>query len=117
MSRRSYHAFIRAARKTGGLSLPAARRVYKKVSDRLGEPAKAVDVKRHPRIFRESLLKRDREKVKKIDTEKREKRREREKENPEKAPEKRRIDSIRDFERMEDLMLQEDIEYASTAEY
>lgn len=55
MSVKNYHAFIRAARKHGGLSLPAARKVAKKVAARLDRPVKGVDVQKHPRIFRESL--------------------------------------------------------------
>lgn len=56
MSTKNYQAFLKAARKRdGGLSLPAARKVYKKVAARLGRSPKGVDVKKHPRIFRESL--------------------------------------------------------------
>lgn len=121
-SNRSYHAFIRAARKDGGLSLPAARKVYRKVSERLGVPAKAVDVKRHPRIFKESLLKRDRDRLNREREEKRRanarRKRERERKEREKEkPRKRVIESFDDFEEMEDYFLDEDIEYASTAEY
>lgn len=68
MSTRNYHAFIRAARKTGGLSLPSARKVYHKVKERLGEQPKGKDVKLHPRIFRESLSKRDRDRLKREST-------------------------------------------------
>lgn len=60
MSIRNYNAFIKAARKKGGLSLPSARKVYHKVKARLGEPPKGTDVKKHPRIFKESLTAKDR---------------------------------------------------------
>jgi len=63
MSVKNYHAFIRAARKHGGLSLPAARKVAKKVAARLDRPVKGVDVKKHPRIFRESIPKNARRKA------------------------------------------------------
>jgi len=55
VSVKNYHAFIRAARKHGGLSLPAARKVAKKVAARLDRPVKGVDVQKHPRIFRDAL--------------------------------------------------------------
>lgn len=59
MSTRNYQAWLRAARKaakkTGGLSLPAARKAYKKMAARVGRPLKGVDVSKHPRIFRDSL--------------------------------------------------------------
>jgi hypothetical protein len=59
---RNYNAWIKAARKaaakTGGLSLPAARKAYKKMAARVGRPLKGTDVKLHPRIFRESIPKR-----------------------------------------------------------
>ena len=59
MSIRNYNAFLKAARKaaskTGGLSLPAARKAYKKMSARVGRPLKGIDVKKHPRIFKESI--------------------------------------------------------------
>jgi hypothetical protein len=60
MSTRSYHAFIKAARKTGGLSLPAARKAYHKMKDRLGRQPKGIDVKKHPRIFKQSLVSKSR---------------------------------------------------------
>lgn len=67
MSVKNYHAFIRAARKaaakTGGLSLPAARKVYRKVKARLDRDPKGVDVQKHPRIFRESLPNKSRRKA------------------------------------------------------
>lgn len=55
MARRNYNAFLKAARRTGGLSLPAARKAYKKISERLGRPAKGNDVKQHPRIFKQTI--------------------------------------------------------------
>lgn len=59
MSIRNYQAWLRAARKaakkTGGLSLPAARKAYKKMAARVGRPLKGVDVSKHPRIFKDSL--------------------------------------------------------------
>jgi hypothetical protein len=55
MSVRNYHAFIKAARKTGGLSLPAVRKTYQKMKARLGRAPKGTDVKKHPRIFKESI--------------------------------------------------------------
>ena len=59
---RNYNAWIKAARKaaakTGGLSLPAARKAYRKMAARVGRPLKGTDVKLHPRIFRESIPKR-----------------------------------------------------------
>ena len=57
MSRRNYNAFIRAARKTGGLSLPAARKTYRVMTERLGAPAKGINVKSNPVIFRQSATK------------------------------------------------------------
>jgi len=60
VSIKNYNAFLRAARRTGGLSLPAARKVYRKVSKRLGRSAKGIDVRNHPRIFRDALSKRER---------------------------------------------------------
>ena len=59
--KRHYQAWLKAARKasqkTGGLSLPAkdARKAYRKMAERLDRPPMGVDVKRHPRIFKESL--------------------------------------------------------------
>lgn len=59
MARRNYNAWIKAARaasaKTGGLSLPAARKAYKIASERLGRPLRGVDVRIHPRIFKEAI--------------------------------------------------------------
>lgn len=59
MSIRNYNAWIKAARKasakTGGLSLPAARKSYQKMAARVGRPLKGTDVKKHPRIFKESI--------------------------------------------------------------
>ena len=55
MARRNYNAFIKAARKTGGLSLPAARKAYKQITERLGRPAKGIDVSKHPRIFKQTI--------------------------------------------------------------
>jgi hypothetical protein len=59
VSIRNYNAWIKAARKaadkTGGLSLPAARKAYRKMAGRVGRPLKGVDVKKHPRIFKESI--------------------------------------------------------------
>lgn len=55
MARRNYNAFIKAARRTGGLSFPAARKAYTQVSERLSRKAKGNDVKAHPRIFRETI--------------------------------------------------------------
>jgi hypothetical protein len=55
MSVRNYHAFIKAARKTGGLSLPAARKTYQKMKARLDRAPKGTDVKKHPRIFKASI--------------------------------------------------------------
>ena len=61
MSIKNYHAWIRAARKaaakTGGLSLPAARKSYKKMAAAVGRPLKGVDVKKHPIIFKRSIPK------------------------------------------------------------
>lgn len=50
---RSYWAFIKAVRAEHGLSLKEARATYKSVSERLGRPAKGVDVARHPRITKQ----------------------------------------------------------------
>jgi len=122
VSLRSYHAFIKAARKTGGLSLPAARRSYHAVSERLGEPAKAKDIKAHPVIFRDSLRKREREQLKELNRERRgrEKQREEKREKRDER-ERRRIESLRDFRVAEGLgdafYPDDEIEYASTAEY
>ena len=55
MSVRNYHAFIKAARKTGGLSLPAARKTYQKMKARLDRAPKGTDVLKHPRIFKASI--------------------------------------------------------------
>src|SRR6516165_10669134 len=50
---RSYNAFLKEARAAHGLSLKEARAAYRNVSDRLGRPAKGVDVARHPRITKQ----------------------------------------------------------------
>lgn len=64
MSIRNYNAWLKAARKaarkTGGLSLPAARKAYKKMAARVGRPLKGTDVQKHPRIFKDSLPKKKR---------------------------------------------------------
>ena len=126
MSIRNYNAFLKAARRTGGLSLPAARIKYRKVSERLGRPAKGTDVRNHPRIFRDSLSKRERAKlattaVRKAGLSKRAApKKPAVSRKPEPAIERKRqrvIRTLKDFERELDLMLQEDAEYASTAQY
>lgn len=59
MSTRNYQAWLKAARRaakrTGGLSLPAARKAYRKMAAHVGRPLKGTDVKSHPIIFRKSL--------------------------------------------------------------
>lgn len=59
MSIRNYNAWLRAARKaaskTGGLSLPAARKAYRKMAAHIGRPLKGTDVKKHPIIFKRSI--------------------------------------------------------------
>jgi len=135
LSVRNYHAWIRAARKaskkTGGLSLPAARKAYKKMADRVGRPLKGTDVQRHPRIFRESIpgsaggFKRRAASVRSANA--------KVKKAPAKPPvapgpmvAKRRIRTLKEFERwLDDRARQglglpnasEDMEYVSTAEY
>ena len=54
---RSYNAFLREARAQHGLSLKEARAAYRGVTERLGRPAKGVDVARHPRITKQEAQK------------------------------------------------------------
>lgn len=126
---RNYNAFLKAARRTGGLSLPAARIKYRKVSARLGRSAKGTDVRNHPRIFRDSLSKRERANIpaKKIRKpvsggkipggEKRIPRKRFE--GPVSPPAKRLIRTIEEFESLHVLtdFEQGEKEYASTPEY
>lgn len=120
MSLRNYNAWIRAARKasekTGGLSLPAARKAYRKMSAKLDRPLKGVDVKNHPIIFKRSIpvrsgglkaVSKKQVSVKRSATAVLKSR-----ERP-----RRSISTLREFEDSMDLMLQEDIEYVSTAQY
>ncbi len=142
MSIRNYNAFLKAARKaskrTGGLSLPAARKVYKTMAARLGRPLKGTDVRKHPRIFGESERTRKRAapsgtpKVRKPGLEKpaagkrtiskpSQPATKRVPSKPAKRVPVRKpeqvIESIKDFDKLFDLMLQEDLEYASSTEY
>ena len=117
---RNYNAWIKAARKaaakTGGLSLPAARKSYRKMAARVDRPLRGTDVKKHPRIFRESIPLRSggsKPRAKAI-----------RRKVPEKpagpSPPKRRgkIESFEDYEKLIDELLDlEEIEYATTAEY
>jgi hypothetical protein len=126
VSIRNYNAFLRAARRTGGLSLPVARKAYRKVSARLNRPAKGIDVRNHPRIFRDALSKRERAKlaatpVRKAGLAKRAApRKPIVSRKPEPAVERKRqrvIKTLNEWQRELDLMLEEDAEYASTAQY
>lgn len=54
---RNYNAFIKEARAQHGLSLREARAAYKGVTERLGRPARGVDVGRHPRITKQEAQK------------------------------------------------------------
>jgi hypothetical protein len=51
--RRSYQAFLKRAKADYGLTHRKAQVMYRKMSDRLGEPAKAKDIKSHPRIAKQ----------------------------------------------------------------
>lgn len=58
MSIRNYNAFLREVRKKHGLTQKQAQAAYRKTATRLGRPAKGTDVKRHPRIVKESIRRR-----------------------------------------------------------
>lgn len=126
MSIRNYNAFLKAARRTGGLSLPAARKSYRKMAARLDRAPKGIDVKRHPRIFRDSLSKRElvnipRKAVRRAGLATKAARPKRAvSRKPEPAIERKRervIRTLAQWERELDLMLQEDETYASSTEY
>lgn len=126
---RNYNAWIKAARKaadkTGGLSLPAARKAYKKMAARVGRPLKGTDVKKHPRIFKESLPKsnqkrtgKDAARNKSTSVSSRRTTKKTQAQRVQAAPARaRKIKSLREFEDLGDDFGDSFIEYASTAEY
>lgn len=130
MSVKNYHAWIRAARKaskkTGGLSLPAARKAYQITKERLGRQPKGVDVKKHPRITRESVkaavapparAKRTGAAVRPVVPKKRAA-----PVKPAVAPRKRRVGSVEAYLNalgggFNEFFFEDQVEYVSTAEY
>ena len=126
---RNYNAWIKAARKasekTGGLPFsPAARKAcHCKMADRVGRPLKGVDVKKHPRIFKESIPLRSggRKPAPKRGAAPVRRSVPAQRTAPAPAPRRAKvIRSIEEWERLTELdfeYTQEDLEYASTAEY
>jgi hypothetical protein len=60
---RSYQAFLKRAKADYGLTHRKAQVMYRKVSERLGEPAKAKDLKAHPRIAKQEAQKSQRSRI------------------------------------------------------
>lgn len=58
---RNYNAFLKAVRSKHDLSLKEARAAYKVASQRLGRPARGVDVARRPNITRDAAKQAPRE--------------------------------------------------------
>jgi hypothetical protein len=54
---RSYNAFLAGAKAKHGLTQAEARVAYKTTAERLGRPARAVDITRHPVIVKQEAKK------------------------------------------------------------
>jgi len=56
----TYNAFLKEAKRQYGLTHKQAQTYYRKMSARLHHPAHALDLRKHPRIARGQLTKRQR---------------------------------------------------------
>lgn len=55
MSIRNYNAFLKAVKKKHGTTHKQAQSAYRRLSKKIGRPAKGVDVSKHPRLTRAAL--------------------------------------------------------------
>jgi hypothetical protein len=63
--RRSYDAFLRAAKKKYDLPHAKAQKLYRTLSERLDKPARVSDLKQHPRISKQEAEKAQRSRPRK----------------------------------------------------
>lgn len=62
--RKSYQAFLRVAKRKYELPHAKAQKLYRDLSKRLDKPAKAADLKKHPRISKQEADKASRSRLK-----------------------------------------------------